>query len=80
MMSRFLRPSDSASGYRSANGMRIKPLDDRDALSDETEDEVAPIPRPPWSEDAKVALGVGVLMMFILVTVAVATVVILKLQ
>lgn len=79
-MSLFLRRSDSASGYRSANGMRIKPLDERDVLSDETEDEVAPIPRPPWSEDAKVALGVGVLVMFILVTVAVATVVILKLK
>lgn len=79
-MSLFLRRSDSASGYRSANGMRIKPLDERDVPSDETEDEVAPIPRPPWSEDAKVALGVGVLVMSILVTVAVATVVILKLK
>ncbi len=77
-MSPFLRRSDSSSGYRSANGMRIKPSDDLDVLSDETEEEVPPIHRPPWSEDAKVALGVGVLMMFILVTVAVATVVILK--
>jgi hypothetical protein len=58
--------------------MRIKPLGDHDVFSDETDDDAATQPRQPLSEDAKVAIGVVVLMTFILVTVVIATVVILN--
>lgn len=77
-MNPFLRRSDPSSGCRSANGMRIKPLGNHDVLSEEADDDAATQPRQPLSEDAKVAIGVGVLMAFILVTVAIATVVILN--